>query len=328
MKKFTKSIVTAAVALALTGGTLALSANTVEAQGPGGRGGITVTRMGGSINPCSTTDYTDIAAKALGLTATELRVALAGGQNLTQIAASKNVTLQTVTDALTAARKADIEQAVKDGILTQAQADLLLQVPQAPADPAAQPTAQPPAAPGQPGMPGQPGGRGGRDGRGDGRMGQPGVRIMMAGDHMLRGLISPRNTVKPYTVAATALGISCADLVKAAQAGQSVAEVAASKNVALQTVTDALTKAYTEAIDKDLAEGLVAKVQADAQKADLINRVLRLVSQSAKGGRMGGRGMGFGMGADIVDIEGFAEDIMGEIEIIITSGEVPTQPGN
>ncbi len=321
MKKFTKSIVIAAVALALTGGTLALSANTAEAQGPGGRGGITVMRAGGTVNPCSTTDYTDVAAKALGMTAAELRVALASRQSLQQIATSKGVALQTVTDALVAARKADIEQAVKDGILTQAQADLLLQVP---ADPAAQPTAQPPAAPGQPG---RPGGRGGRDGRGDGRLGQPGVRILMA-NHFVRGLVSARNTVKPYPIAATALGMSCADLVKAAQAGQSVAEVAASKNVALQTVIDALTKAYTEAIDKDLAEGLIAKVQADAQKADLINRVLRLVSQSARGGRMGIRGMGFGVGADIVDLDGFALEIMGDEDILITSGEVPAQPGN
>jgi hypothetical protein len=318
MKKFPKFLTTAAVVLALTGGTLALSANTAEAQGPGGRGGITVMRAGGTVNPCSTTDYTDVAAKALGMTATELRVALASRQSLQQIATSKGVALQTVTDALLAARKADIEQAVKDGILTQAQADLLLQVP---ADPAAQPTAQPPAAPGQPG------GRGGRDGRGDGRMGRPGVRILMA-DHFVRGLVSARNTVKPYPIAATALGMSCADLVKAAQAGQSVAEVAASKGVALQTVTDALTKAYTEAIDKDLAEGLIAKVQADAQKADLINRVLRLVSQSARGGRMGIRGMGFGMGADIVDLDGFALEIMGDEDILITSGEVPVQPGN
>jgi hypothetical protein len=318
MKKFPKFLATAAVVLALTGGTLALSADTAEAQGPGGRGGITVMRAGGMVNPCATTDYTDVAAKALGMTATELRVALASRQSLQQIAISKGVALQTVTDALLAARKADIEQAVKDGILTQAQADLLLQVP---ADPAAQPTAQPPAAPGRPG------GRGGRDGRGDGRLGQPGVRILMV-DHFVRGLVSARNTVKPYPIAATALGMSCADLVKAAQAGQSVAEVAASKGVALQTVTDALTKAYTEAIDKDLAEGLIAKVQADAQKADLINRVLRLVSQSARGGRMGIRGMGFGMGADFVDLEGFAFEIMGDEDIIITSSEIPVQPGN
>jgi len=316
MKKFPKFLTTAAVVLALTGGTLVLSANTAEAQGPGGRGGITVMRAGGTVNPCATTDYTDVAAKALGMTAAELRVALASRQSLQQIATSKGVALQTVTDALLAARKADIEQAVKDGILTQAQADLLLQVP---ADPAAQPTAQPPAAPGRPG------GRGGRDGRGDRRPGQPGVRILTA-DRLARGLVSARNTVKPYPIAATALGMSCADLVKAAQAGQSVAEVAASKNVALQTVIDALTKAYTEAIDKDLAEGLIAKVQADAQKADLINRVLRLVSQSARGGRMGG--MGFGVGADIVDLDGFALEIMGDEDILITSDEVPAQPGN
>ena len=74
---------------------------------------------------CSTTNYTDIAAKALGMTSAELRQALVGGKNLSQIASSKQVTLQTVEAALTTAREADLQQAVTDGLLTQQQYDQL-----------------------------------------------------------------------------------------------------------------------------------------------------------------------------------------------------------
>src|SRR5437764_7960767 len=74
---------------------------------------------------CSTTDYTGIAAKALGMTAPDLRVALISGKTVQDLASSKNVTMQTITDALSQAFKADLDQAVKDGLLTQQQADAI-----------------------------------------------------------------------------------------------------------------------------------------------------------------------------------------------------------
>ena len=71
------------------------------------------------------------AAKALGMTTDDLSTALKSGKTLTQVASDKKVDLQTVQDAIKAARTDDmrtqIKQAVTDGKMTQAKADWLLE---------------------------------------------------------------------------------------------------------------------------------------------------------------------------------------------------------
>jgi hypothetical protein len=73
----------------------------------------------------------DAAAKALGMTPEQLFTELHSGKSLSDIATAKGVDLQKVYDAMNADRveamKAAIQQAVKDGTMTQAQADWLLQ---------------------------------------------------------------------------------------------------------------------------------------------------------------------------------------------------------
>jgi hypothetical protein len=66
-------------------------------------------------------------AKALGMTLDELNAQLRAGKTIAQIAQSKNIDLQKLHDDVQAAHKALIQQAVKDGKLTQAQADAMLQ---------------------------------------------------------------------------------------------------------------------------------------------------------------------------------------------------------
>jgi len=72
----------------------------------------------------------DAAAEALGLTPEQLFAELHAGKTLAEIAEAKGVDLQKVCDAMKAAQveamKAAIQQAVKDGKLTQEQADWLL----------------------------------------------------------------------------------------------------------------------------------------------------------------------------------------------------------
>ena len=73
----------------------------------------------------------DAVAEALGLTPMELFTELHSGKTLDDIATAKGVDVQKVQDAANAARlaeqKAAIEQAVKDGTITQEQADWMLQ---------------------------------------------------------------------------------------------------------------------------------------------------------------------------------------------------------
>ncbi|GAB4556028.1 MAG: hypothetical protein OHK0023_27900 [Anaerolineae bacterium] len=274
--------VSAIAGVALLAGALIISPAAAQGGGDrGGRGGMMGDPRGGRmfggalpsvITACSSTDYTAVAATALSMTAEELRVALSSGQNLLEIASSKNVEVTTLLEALNTARTADIDQALKDGLITEAQATALKNMLSGQMMQPGQGN-QPPAV-GTP-QAGQPGQRG----RGD----QPRIFIFRGRGNAAFAGISGRNTVKPYVVAGSALGMTCVDVVKGAQAGKSIAELAAEKGVALQTVVDALTKAYTDALDKDVAEGLIAKVRADAARADIVNTVLRLISQDNVG---------------------------------------------
>jgi hypothetical protein len=69
----------------------------------------------------------DLVAEKLGMTPTQLFEALHSGQTLSQIATEKGVDLATIETALNANRvtdmKAQLAQAVKDGTMTQAEAD-------------------------------------------------------------------------------------------------------------------------------------------------------------------------------------------------------------
>lgn len=65
----------------------------------------------------------DAAAQTLGITTDELRTQLRSGQTLAQIAQAQGKTEQEVTAAALAAAKTQLDQAVANGTLTQAQAD-------------------------------------------------------------------------------------------------------------------------------------------------------------------------------------------------------------
>jgi hypothetical protein len=72
-------------------------------------------------------DVFDAAAKALGMSTDDLRAALRDGKSIADIAKDKQVDPSKVVDAVVAAVQADLDQAVKDGKLTQSQADEKLQ---------------------------------------------------------------------------------------------------------------------------------------------------------------------------------------------------------
>jgi polyhydroxyalkanoate synthesis regulator phasin len=68
----------------------------------------------------------EAAAKYLGMTEAALRAQLQSGQTLAQVAKDRNKSVDGLVTALLAEKKARIEQAVKDGQLSQAQADELV----------------------------------------------------------------------------------------------------------------------------------------------------------------------------------------------------------
>ncbi len=65
----------------------------------------------------------DAAAKTLGMSTNDLTSALRGGKTLLDVTREKNVDVTTLRTAIANAEKAAVDQAVKDGKLTQALAD-------------------------------------------------------------------------------------------------------------------------------------------------------------------------------------------------------------
>jgi len=70
-------------------------------------------------------DAFDSVAKALGITTDELKTDLGNGQSIADIAKAKNLDLNTIIDTLVNDANAKIGQAVKDGHLTQTEADAI-----------------------------------------------------------------------------------------------------------------------------------------------------------------------------------------------------------
>ncbi|MGQ9683012.1 MAG: hypothetical protein ACUVX9_10775 [Anaerolineae bacterium] len=68
----------------------------------------------------------DVVTELLGMTPEEIRAERQKGKTLAQIAEEKGVSEQEIIDAVVAEMKATLDQAVKNGKLTQAQADWLL----------------------------------------------------------------------------------------------------------------------------------------------------------------------------------------------------------
>lgn len=79
--------------------------------------------VGGAYLPGVRQAMLDAAAKTLNITSDELTAQLRSGQTIAQLAQAHNTTEQAVTNAALAAAKAQLDQAVQAGTLTQAQAD-------------------------------------------------------------------------------------------------------------------------------------------------------------------------------------------------------------
>ncbi len=81
----------------------------------GGRG------FGGG--PSEAVSDASVAAKAIGISESDLTTALAGGQTIAGVAKAHGVDVQTVIDALVADKKDEVAAALKAGTITQARTD-------------------------------------------------------------------------------------------------------------------------------------------------------------------------------------------------------------
>jgi hypothetical protein len=158
----------------------------------------------------------------------------------------------TTSDNVVTSRLAHIKSAlsglVKDGTLTQAQADKV----------AGTLDSQPPMGGG--------GGRGGRGGMGGGGMGM----------------------TQSHDAAAKALGMTSDELYTAVQGGKSLADVAKDQKVSVDSLIKAMVADAEGDLAAAVKAGTMTQAQADTLKSSLTDRITDQVNGVRAGGGMGG----------------------------------------
>ncbi len=205
--------------------------------------------------------HSAVIAKALNITEADLKTEVESGKSIAEIASAKGVSLDTIINAIIAGETEQLKQAVTDGRFTQAQADTMLANLKLtlPTQLQTKWVGMPQGAAGQGGQRGGPmaGARGGAQ----------------------------------ITTVAKALGITEDELRTELQAGKSIADVAAEKDVAINTVVDAVVAEQETALKQAVTDGKLTQEQAD-QRLALLKTNLPTLFQ-LKGGMGGGFG-GFG----------------------------------
>ena len=200
----------------------------------------------------------DAAAKALNLTTDQLRQKLSDGKTtIADVAKQQKVDIQTVIDAMTNADKARISAIVNNPWPTFA--------PGKGFGPGG--VGGPAGTPAMPAVPGTPGIRFGL-----GRLG--GVALDSV---------------------AKALGITTDELKTDLAKGQSIADIAKSKNLDVNKVIDTLVGDANAKIDQAVKDGHLTQKQGEAAKAMLKTVITNLVNNGFPKGMHGG-GFGFGFG--------------------------------
>jgi DNA-directed RNA polymerase specialized sigma subunit len=191
--------------------------------GPGqmGQGG----RQGG--NP-----VLEIVAEKLGMTSDELMTELQAGKSIADVAAEKNVSVDTLVDAILAPRSDRLKEMVTNGRLTQEQADARL----------AEMKSKVTERLNQQGL-GQGSGQGMMGGMGGGRLGEMRNQVM--------------------SIVTEKLGMTQAELMTELQAGKSIADVAKEKNVAVGDIAEAILAPQTDKLKELVTDGQLTQAEVD-----------------------------------------------------------------
>jgi hypothetical protein len=197
-----------------------------------------------------------IAAEKLGLTNDELIAELQAGKTIADVAAEKNVALNTIVDAVVAAHTERLNEQVANGQLTQEQADAMLVLMKA-------------------NVTERLNGQGPAQGRGFGFGGR--------GDHAGMGMMGgqrggPENSL--VTVVAEELGLTPAELATELRAGKSVADVAQEKNVSVGTIAEAVLAPRTERLNELVAAGQLTQEEVDNYLSNRRVEVIERLNQS------------------------------------------------
>ena len=223
----------------------------------------TATPVSGDVNAQATDPAADAsrpsplaeAAKALGMTEAELKTELQAGKSIADVAKAKNIDLNVVIAKLTAAFKAHLDEEVKSGEHTQAEADAKL------AEFKTRVTTMVNTA----GLPMH----GGKGGHGPAKFATAEL--------------------------ATTLKLTETELQTQLQSGKTLKQIADAQNVDIADVKAALTAGFKAHLDEEVASGEHTQAEADAKLAEFKTRLDDMVNGvrpvGGKGGH-GGRGHG------------------------------------
>ena len=167
-----------------------------------------------------------VVAQTLGLSVADLDAAKEAGKHLPQLAEEQGVDMETVKAAMKAEATRQVNQAVADGTITQAQADRIL--------------------------------RRIENGRGPGHGPGCGGRH---GDRQGGPEFMDQDAMK--AVVAQTLGLSVADLDAAKEAGKHLPQLAEEQGVDMETVKAAMKAEATRQVNQAVADGTITQAQAD-----------------------------------------------------------------
>lgn len=227
----------------------------------GGRGGFGMGFGGkGGFQRGIKTDINAVAATVLNMSADDVNTTLkSNNESLADLATAKGVDVQKVIDAVKKAIIDDLNVSVKEGDLTQEQADKTI---------AEAATIAENAVNGK-----------GEHGNMEGRFGRMGITDL--------------------TGAAAALGVTADDLKTALASGNTLADIAKDKGVNVQTVIDAVKKTIVDGLNAAVTAGKLTQEQADKAIAKAEAQATNLVNgkMGRQFHRMGNRMKGDGTGA-------------------------------
>ncbi len=203
--------------------------------------------------------FMSAAAGVLGMSESDLIKELIAGKSIKQVAEEKNVDLDKVTAAMTAALKTHLDEEVAAGEHTQAEADAKL----------AEFKTRVTEMVNRTGLPRH----GGRDGHG-GRGGHGPAKFATAN-------------------LAQVLNLTEAEMKSQLKSGKSLAQIAEAQNVDIADVKEVLTSDFKAHLDKEVAAGEHTQAEADAKLAEFKTRLDDMVNRMrVPGDHEGGRGHG------------------------------------
>ncbi len=227
-----------------------------------------------SVQPTTGTEKTRpqifaAAAGVFGMTEAELLTELQSGKSIKQVAEAKNVDLDKVTEAMTAAMKAHLDEEVKSGKHTQEEADAKLVLFKARLTDMVNNVGGP-----------HKGGHGGKRGHGPAKFATANL--------------------------ASVLKLTEAELRTELQSGKSLKTIADEQNVDIDDVKKVLTDDFKAHLDEEVASGKHTQEEADAKLAEFTTRLDDMVNgvksagghhgkggHGGRGGHRGGHGHGF-----------------------------------